>query len=155
MKKLILALAAVLFMSPAVLSAQNDMKPVFKYIQHKSAIAEGGTELFEYQGTSYVITVTQVVVSTKSEMQCKTVGLAKAKRDMLAYVNGADITSSTVLNTSETVVDGVDGRRVESKQEYVEKIKESVIGTISQVAPLGGWYSADRTIYYFAVYKAV
>ena len=155
MNKLIVALAAMLFISSAVLSAQNDMTPVLKFIQTKSTIAEGGTELFEYKGTSYLISVAQVIVNTKTEAQCKTVGSAKAKKEMLAYVNGADITSSTILNTSETVVDDVDGRKVESKQEYVEKIKETVIGTINQISPLGGWYSADRSVYYFARYKAV
>lgn len=155
MNKLIVALAAMLFISSAVLSAQNDMTPVLKFIQTKSTIAEGGTELFEYKGTSYLISVAQVIVNTKTEAQCKTVGSAKAKKEMLAYVNGADITSSTILNTSETVVDDVDGRKVESTQEYVEKIKETVIGTINQISPLGGWYSADRSVYYFAIYKAV
>ena len=155
MKKLIVALAAMLFISSAVLSAQNDMTPVLKFIQTKSTIAEGGTELFEYKGTSYLISVAQVIVNTKTEAQCKTVGSAKAKKEMLAYVNGADITSSTILNTSETVVDDINGRRVESTQEYVEKIKETVIGTINQISPLGGWYSADRSVYYFAIYKAV
>lgn len=155
MNKLIVALAAMLFISSAVLSAQNDMTPVLKFIQTKSTIAEGGTELFEYKGTSYLISVAQVIVNTKTEAQCKTVGSAKAKKEMLAYVNGADITSSTILNTSETVVDDVDGRNVESTQEYVEKIKETVIGTINQISPLGGWYSADRSVYYFAIYKAV
>ena len=97
----------------------------------------------------------QIVVSSKSESQCKTVGNAKAKKEILAYINGADITSSTILTNSETVVDSFDGRRVECQQKYIEQIKETVLGTIAQVTPLGGWYSPDRSVYYFSIYKII
>lgn len=157
MKKILTLLSTVvlMFLAGSELFAQDNMSALFNYIKNNSYIAEGGTELFEYQGTSYLISVVPVVVSTKSESQCKTVGNSKAKKEMLAYINGSDITSSTVLTNSETVVDGLDGTRVESKQEYVEQIKESVIGTIAQVTPLGGWYSSDRSIYYYSIYKVI
>lgn len=137
------------------LLAQNNMTALYNYVKNSSCIAEGGTELFEYQGTSYLISVVPVIVSTKSEGQCKTVGNSKAKKEMLAYINGSDITSSTVLTNSETVVDGIDGRKVESRQEYVEQVKESVLGSIAQVTPLGGWYSSDRSVYYYSIYKVI
>ena len=135
--------------------AQANVMSLKKYIQEKSAIAEGGTELFEYQGTTYLISVVQVIASNKSEIQCKTIGNAKAKKEMLAYINGTDITSSTILSNSETISTTLEGTKVECKQEYVESIKESVLGTISQVTPLGGWYSPDRTVYYFSIYKVI
>lgn len=135
--------------------AQTDMTSLCHYIQEKSSIATGGTEIYEYNGTTYIISVAPVVVSSKSETQCKTVGSSKAKKEMIAYINGTDITSSTILTNSETVSTTLEGTKVECKQEYVESIKESVIGTISQVTPLGGWYSPDRSLYYFSIYKVI
>lgn len=150
-----LFIALLLALASITSSAQDDMELLKKYIQLKSSIAEGGTEVFEYKGTTYIISVVQVVVSTKSELQCKTVGSAKAKKEMLAYINGSDITSSTLLVNSETVTDGVEGRKVECKQEYIESIKESVLGNISQVTALCGWYSPDKSVYYFSAYKII
>lgn len=139
--------------------AQGVMPTVLNYIQTKSDIREGGSDLFEYDGVTYLITVSQVAVSTsrgsKTEQQCKTVGSAKAKRDMLTYINGSDITSSTRLCNSEVVTDGLNGTKVECKQEYVEEIRERVVGTIAQVNPLGGWYSEDKSVYYYAIYKII
>lgn len=135
--------------------AQDNILSLRNYIQTGSSIGEGGTELFEYQGVTYLISVVPVVVSSKSEIQCKTVGNAKAKKEMLGYINGTDITSSTILTYSETSTTTLEGTKVECKQEYIESIKESVIGTISQVTPLGGWYSPDQSVYYFSIYKVI
>ena len=153
---LMLAIMSTLLMFiPTRSLAQDNISSLRKYIQVKSSIAEGGTELFEYQGVTYLISVVPIVVSSKSEIQCKTVGNAKAKKEILGYINGTDITSSTILTNSETSTTTLEGTKVECKQEYVESIKESVLGTISQVTPLGGWYSPDRTVYYFSIYIVI
>lgn len=153
---LMLAIIATLLMFvPARSLAQDNISSLRTYIQTKSLIAEGGTDLFEYQGATYLISVVPIVVSSKSEIQCKTVGNAKAKKEMLAYINGADITSSTILTYSEISTTDLEGTKVECKQEYIETIKENIIGTISQVAPLGGWFSPDRSVYYFSIYKVI
>ncbi len=141
--------------APTGAFAQDNISSLRNYIQINSSIAEGGTELFEYQGVTYLISVVQVVVSSKSEAQCKTVGSSKAKKEMLGYINGTDITSSTILTYSETSTTTLEGTKVECKQEYIESIKESVTGTISQITPLGGWYSPDRSVYYFSIYKVI
>ena len=149
------AIATLLLFVPARSLAQENTALLRNYIQTNSSIAEGGTELYEYQGVTYLISVVPVIVSSKTEIQCKTVGTAKAKKEMLGYIYGTDITSSTILNNSETSITTLEGTTVECKQEYVESIKESVIGTISQVTPLGGWYSPDYSVYFFSVYKVI
>ena len=155
-RALMLASIAILFMFVSTRSlAQDNISSLRKYIQISSSIAQGGTELFEYQGVTYLISVVSVVVSSKSETQCKTVGNAKAKKEMIGYITGTDITSSTTLTYSEISTKTLEGTKVECKQEYIESIKESVIGTISQVTPLGGWYSPDRSLYYFSIYKVI
>lgn len=145
----------LIFVSTITILAQDNILSLRKYIQTRSLIEEGGTGIFEYQGVTYLISVVPVVVSSKSEIQCQTVGNGKAKREMLGYVNGTDITSTTILTYSESNTTTLEGTKVECKQEYIESIKESVIGTISQVAPLGGWYSPDRSVYYFSIYKVL
>lgn len=126
---------------------------MLNYIQCKSDIREGGCNVFSYNNTSYIICVSQVVVGDKNESACRTVGAAKAKRDILAFVNGSDITSSTELRTEESVEELSSGVSRQLKQEYVEVIKESVVGSINQCTPLGEWYSSDKSVYYFAIYK--
>ena len=74
---------------------------------------------------------------------------------MLSFINGSDITSYTELKTSETINETLEGTRVLVQQQFAEYIKEEVIGTINQTVPLGGWYSEDRSVYYFAIYKII
>jgi hypothetical protein len=149
------AIATLLMFVPVRSLAQDNTALLRNYIQTNSSIAEGGTELYEYQGVTYLISVVPVIVSSKTEIQCKTVGAAKTKKEMLGYIYGTDITSYTILNNSETSITTLEGTIVECKQEYVESIKESVIGTISQVSQLGGWYSPDYSVYFFSVYKVI
>lgn len=126
---------------------------ILDYIQHNSDIKEGGCNVFSYNDSSYIICVSQVVVGNKNESTCRTVGAAKSKRDILSFVNGSDITSSMELRIEETVNEFSSGTSIQLKQEYVEIIKENVVGSINQCTPLGGWYSSDGSVYYYAIYK--
>lgn len=128
---------------------------ILNYIQQKSAIREGGSSIFSYQETTYVISVAALSVGNKNELNCKKVGLAKAKKEMLLFINGSDITSYTELKTSESINETPGGTQVLAQQQFVEYIKEAVVGTIDQTIPLGGWFSDDRSVYYFAIYKII
>ena len=128
---------------------------ILKYIKNKSDIREGGSNVYNYEGNTYIVSVVSLTVGTKSEKDCKSVGSAKAKREMLSFINGSDITSYTELRITETAVETTEGQNVSLQQEYVEYIKETVMGTINQCVPLGGWYSEDRSVYYYAIYKIV
>lgn len=135
--------------------AATRQETLLKYIQTKSEICEGGSSVFDYDGLTYVISVASVDVGKKNEIQCKTVGNAKAKKEMLAYVNGSEISSYTELKNTESTTDTLEGTKVEAKQEYSEVIRESVTGTINSTVPLGGWFSDDRKVYYYAIYKII
>ena len=155
LKQLILFLLMIL---PFQVMAQ-DFKPLEKFIQTKSQIREGGVDVFNYLGQDYLIAVSTVQVvtakGTKTETQCRTVGSTKAKRDMLAFVDGSTISSYTELVFSEDVQEGPQGRQVEASQNYTEVIKESVVGSINQITPLCGWYSEDGSLYYYASIKPI
>ena len=152
MKKFLLL---TLFCCGCLLNAYSQQSALLKYVKNKSEIKEGGCNIFSYKDISYVICVSQVVVGPKTEISCKTVGAAKAKRDIIAFINGSEITSFTELKTMETNVDDVSGSKSSLKQEYLEVIKEHVNGHINQCAPLGGWYSQDKSVYYYAIYKTI
>lgn len=144
-KKLTLA-AFFIFLSTTSYAQISGLQ---KYIRTKSEIKEGGTAIFNYQKENYIITVSSLVVGNKSEVQCRTVGSAKVKRDMLAYVNGSEITSEVVFVQEERVVNG----KASFNQNYTETIRETVRGSINEIRVLDGWYSEDHTVYYFAMFK--
>lgn len=140
-------------MFPAQMMAQNNV--VLDYIQHQSDIKEGGSGLFKFKEDTFLVTVASTAVGTKNEASCKAIGIGKAKRDMMAYVNGSEITSYTELITSEDIIEACNSKSVIAEQKFVEYIREKVIGTIKEVKTLGGWYSDDMSMYYFAIYKLV
>ena len=153
MKKILILLVAL---TCSLMTVQaGGIETLLKYVQHKSDIREGGSNVYNYEGQTYVVSVASVAVGSKTELNCKTVGAAKAKRDMLAFVNGSEISSYTELKNSETVTETLEGTKVEAKQEYTEVIRECVVGMINSVVPLGGWYSDDKGVYYYAIYKIV
>ena len=132
---------------------QDDM--LLSYIKNKSCIKEGGCDLFNIKEDTYLIGVASVTVGTKTEVNCKKVAAAKAKKEILSYVNGSEITSYTELVVSESLSNTLDGNQVGASQEYVEHIKEKVFGVINQCTPLGSWYSEDGSVYYYAIFKLI
>ncbi len=128
---------------------------LLQYIADKSSISMGGSNVYSYNEDTYVVSVAQVIVGTKSEANCKTVGAAKAKKEMLAFVNGSEITSYTELEIHDNVIDSAGERQVESVQTFTEVIREEVMGHINWIRSLGGWYSDDRSVYYYAIYKII
>lgn len=136
-------------------SVQQLYDIIFDYIKSKSHIKEGGCDLFNFKEDTYVIGVASVTVGNKTELNCKKVGASKAKKEIISYINGSEITSYTELVISESSSDALKGSRVEAGQEYVEKIKEKVFGVINQCTPLGGWYSEDGSVYYYAIFKLI
>ena len=128
---------------------------MFNYIKDKSHIRKGGCDLFNFKEDTYIIAVASVIVDTKNELNCKKVGKVKAKKEIISYINGSEISSYTELTTSETVSETLNGCKIEAKQEYIERIKEKVFGIINQCTPLGGWYSEDGSVYYYAIFKLI
>lgn len=149
-----LLIVIISLLSFSSLNAQG-LDKVFTFIKDKSDIREGGCDIFSFNGQSLLIAVAPVVVGEKSELNCKKVGSAKAKKDMISFINGSEISSFTSLTTSEAVEQSLSGERVELKQVFTESIKERVIGQINMIVPLGGWYSEDGSLYYYSIYKTI
>ena len=151
-------LITVLFFVCSILHSNNNnleqvrYNEIFNYIKEKSHIKEGGCDLFNYEEDTYIIGVASVTVGNKNELNCKKVGNAKAKKEIISYINGSEITSYTELVQSESILVS---NKVEASQDYVETIKEKVFGVINQCSPLGGWYSEDGSVYYYAIFKLI
>lgn len=145
----------VFFLTTLLVSPSNRLGVLLNYVQSKSEIREGGSSIYEFDGLTYVISVASVAVGNKSEQNCKTAGAAKAKKEMLSYINGSEISSYTELTNAETLTETLEGTKSGAKQEYMEYIRERVLGMINQTVPLGGWYSEDRSVYYYAIYRIV
>lgn len=148
-------LVFVFFNANATVLDANHYDVIFNYIKNKSHIKEGGCDLFIFEEDTYLIGVASVVVGNKTELNCKKVGTSKAKKEIISFINGSEITSYTELVVSESSSDNFEGNRVEANQEYVEKIREKVFGVINQCTPLGGWYSEDGSVYYYAIFKLI
>lgn len=132
---------------------QND---IADYIQNKSTIREGGCDIFKYKGNTYVVCVVSVSVQGQSLSTVQRIGEVKAKRDLLAFINGSDITSYTEIKTTESSrYDSKGTNQVEVTEDFVEYIREEVQGSINQCARLGGWYSANQQTYFLAIYKQI
>ena len=128
---------------------------ILNYIKKQSHIKEGGCDLFNFKEDTYIIGVASVNIGNKTELSCKIVGNAKAKKEIISYINGSEITSYTELVISESSSETLEGSRIQVNQEYVETIKEKVFGIINQCTPLGGWYSEDGSVYYYAIFKLI
>lgn len=144
-----------IFLSVSLGMTAMDLAPLLNYIKEDSHIQKGGTEIYSYNGNTYVISIAGIDVGSKNEQNCRRVGEMKAKRDMIAYINSSDINSLTNLTISETTVETLGSTDVLISEEFIETIKEKVAGSINRTSILGGWYSKDKKNYYVALYKTV
>lgn len=151
--KRILSIFAIISITLCCYAQQND---IADYIQNKSTIREGGCDIFKYKGNTYVVCVASVSVQGQSLSTVQRIGDVKAKCDLLAFINGSDITSYTEIKTTESSrYDSKGTNQVEVTEDFVEYIREEVQGSINQCARLGGWYSANQQTYFLAIYKQI
>lgn len=152
MRKFLITLFTALFFSFNSTAGDNDL--ILRFLQEKSEISIGGTVIYELNGLYKIITVSSVVVEGKDVLTCQKIALGKAKRDMISYVNGSEITSYTELEISEELI-SANEEKYKFTQTYTEVIKEKVMGSINQITPVGGWFSEDKSVYYYAIYKNI
>lgn len=152
MLKFLITLLTASFFSYNSTAGDNDL--ILRFLQEKSEISIGGTAIYELNGLYKIITVSSVVVESKDVLTCQKVALGKAKRDMISYVNGSEITSYTELKISEELISAKE-EKYKFTQTYTEEIKEKVMSSINQITPVGGWFSDDKSVYYYAVYKNI
>lgn len=154
MKHLFLTLSIILTFAVGGLCAQEN-EALLEQVKQHSILSWGGCDLVQMDGVEYLVAVSSVEVGTKKLPQLRTIAAAKAKRELLLMIKGSNITSSTEMTTSEEVV-VVDGEsKVSTIETYFEKIREEADGVVQGMVPLGMWYSDDRSLFFYAMYKSI
>ncbi len=131
------------------------LETLLERVKNHPAISWGGCDVLQLEEGNYLVAVASVDVGPKKLPQLRTVGAAKAKRELLTMINGSNITSTTAMTTSEEMVD-VDGKQTSTiAQTFFESIRENAAGWVNGMSPLGMWYSDDKTVFFYAIYKSI
>ena len=154
MKHLFLTFFIVVIATVGSLRAQGN-DALLEQVKQNPVLSWGGCDLVQMDGIEYLVAVSSVEVGTKKLPQLRTIAAAKAKRELLLMIKGSNITSSTEMTTSEEVVVVNGESTVSTIETYFEKIRESADGFVQGMAPLGLWYSDDRSLFFYAIYKSI
>lgn len=146
-------LLALLF--PAVLFAQQQESDMLQAIKNNQILSFGGCDLIKVNDTSYLAGVAAVEVGKKRISNLIRVGKIKAEREITTFINGSTITSSTKSYFKEDLVTVNDSSWVNTVDTFVEKIREDSEGFVHSMRPAGFWYSEDRSLFFYALYKKV
>jgi len=121
-------------------------------IQKDELLSEGGADLLEWNSDStYIIGVSAVEVKKKRKNILRRIGTSKAKAQVTQFIEGSDITTSRKMETQEKIEIVDDKEIVTLTEEFLEIIQEDTEGFVRGMSNVGGWYSDDKSMYYYAV----
>ncbi len=145
----------LLLLLPVVLSAQSPDNEILEAIQQNQILSFGGCGLIQIEGKTYLAGVSAVEVGTKKISSLVRVGKVKAGREIATFINGSDITSSTESYLKEELITINDSTSVTTIDTFVEYIREDSEGFVKSMLPAGFWYSEDKSLFFYALYKEV
>lgn len=145
----------LLLLLPIMLSAQSPDNEILEAIQKNQILSFGGCDLIQVEGKTYLAGVSAVEVGTKKISSLVRVGKVKAGREIATFINGSDITSSTESYLKEELITINDSTSVTTIDTFVEYIREDSEGFVKSMRPAGFWYSEDKSLFFYALYKEV
>lgn len=146
----------LLFILLPVLSfAQDQDNEMLKVIKKNQILSFGGCDLIQFNDTSYLIGVAALETNKKRISTLVRIGKVKAEREISTFINGSDITSSTKSYFQEDLITKNDTSYVNTINTFVESIREDSEGFVKTMRPAGFWYSEDRSVFFYAIYKQV
>nr|NQU92562.1 hypothetical protein [Bacteroidota bacterium] len=145
----------LLLLLPIGLCGQNPDKEILNIIQQNQILSFGGCDLIQVKSKTYLAGVSAVEVGTKKISSLIRVGKVKAEREIATFINGSDITSRTESYIKEEVITVNDSSSVTTIDTFVEYIREDSEGFVKSMRPAGFWYSEDKTLFFYALYKEV
>lgn len=151
MKDLFITL--MLVMAVSVCAQEN--KAVLDSIKNNDLLNIGGCDLIKVGDKDFIAGVSAVEVGTKKISSLVRVGKVKAEKEVVTFVNGAEITSKTESYIKEELVTVNNQQTLKTADVFVESIRENAEGFVKQMKPAGYWYSDDKSVFYYAVYKAI
>lgn len=140
---------------PLFLFGQISSETMKSYIQSNDLLMFGGCDLIEVEGFTYITGVSAVDVGTKKMSSLVRVGKIKAEREIVTFINGSNITSSTESYIREELITINDSSSIKTVDLFVESIREDADGFVKAMKPAGYWYSEDKSVFYYAIYKEV
>jgi hypothetical protein len=156
MKLKILRISLVIFILSTVNGfTQIDKDALLKSIQTNDLLSFGGCDLIGFANQSYLVGVSAVEVGTKKMSSLVRVGKVKAERELVTFINGSDITSSTKSYFSEELTIVNDSSSIKTIEVFVDNIREDAEGFVKGMMPAGYWFSEDKSVFYYALYKDV
>lgn len=140
---------------PFLLFGQSSSESIKSDIQSNDLLMFGGCDLIEVEGQSYIAGVSAVDVGTKKMSSLVRVGKIKAEREIVIFINGSNITSSTESYIKEELITINDSSSIKTVDLFVESIREDADGFVKAMKPAGYWYSDDKSVFYYAIYKEI
>lgn len=83
------------------------------------------------------------------------VGKVKAERELVTFINGSDISSSSKSYFSEELTTVNDSSYIKTVDLFVEQIREDSEGFVKGMNPGGYWFSDDKSVFYYVLYKEI
>ncbi len=148
-------LKLTLLFLPIVLNAQLQDSEILQAIQKNQILSMGGCELINVDNKTLLISVSTTIVDTKNLSSLMRVGKVKADRDLAAFINGSNITSYTESYVKEEMITVNDSSYLTAIDSFVEYIREDSKGFIRSMRTAGYWYSDDKSLFLYAIYKEV
>jgi len=156
MKSFPFKLILLLFLLSSIIGfAQIDKDALKNTIQSNDLISYGGCDLMKFNNQSLLVGVSAVDVGNKKMSSLMRVGKIKAERELVTFINGSDITSSTKSYYSEELTTVNDSSYLKTVDVFVEKIREDAEGFVKGMKPAGYWFSDDKTVFYYALYTEI
>jgi len=131
----------------------NDTTDLCKIIHDKfNASSFEGGRIIKTNKKVYAISVAIVDVNSNSNtVSLNRIATVKARRNLLVFLEGSEITSSKILTTSESITK----QDQQSLETYKEEIKESATGYVEGTDDLCSWYSEDKKQFIKVIYQIV
>jgi len=144
-----------LLIFPVIGFAQVDKEALKISIQSNDLISYGGCDLMTFNNQSLLVGVSAVEVGNKKMSSLMRVGKVKAERELVTFINGSEITSSTKSYYSEEFTTVNDSSSIKTVEVFVEKIREDAEGFVKGMKPAGYWFSEDKSVFYYALYTEI
>lgn len=135
--------------------SQDDKEQILQHIQQNDLLSFGGCDIINIDGQSILAGVSAVDVGTKKMSNLIRVGKVKAQRELVTFINGSDITSSTESYMSEELTVINDSSYLKTVDAFVDYIREDATGFVNGMLPAGYWFSEDKSVFYYALYKEI
>jgi len=151
--RLILISAAIVFSVGTFSPLFSQIPPgLLEKIKTDELLSEGGANLIKWNlDSTFIVGVSAVEVKKKRKSILRRVGTSKAKAQVTQFIEGSDLTTSRKMETQEKIEIVNNEEIITFTESYLEIIQEDTEGFVRGMSNVGGWYSDDKSMYYYAV----